>query len=110
MSSSNAQSAAFLCIIFSVFRAAAAATVAMCMHRTRSLPPACSIRRVLSLPLTAAPGFAQVLRLSLQAEVKAGEAKARRSKTTGSLVVTMPKVDPDQVMVMAAWYTPCTGG
>ncbi|CAN0524639.1 unnamed protein product, partial [Ectocarpus sp. 8 AP-2014] len=37
-----------------------------------------------------------VLRLSLQAEVKAGEAKARRSKTTGSLVVTMPKVDPDQ--------------
>ncbi|CAN0549016.1 unnamed protein product, partial [Ectocarpus sp. 8 AP-2014] len=44
----------------------------------------------------------QVLRLSLQAEVKAGEAKARRSKTTGSLVVTMPKVDPDQVMVMTA--------
>lgn len=39
----------------------------------------------------------QVLRLSLQAEVKAGEAKARRSKTTGSLVVTMPKVNPDQV-------------
>ncbi|CAM9290157.1 unnamed protein product, partial [Ectocarpus sp. 4 AP-2014] len=38
----------------------------------------------------------KVLRLSLQAEVKAGEAKARRSKTTGSLVVTMPKVDPDQ--------------
>eukprot|EP00752_Nemacystus_decipiens_P004237 g3870.t1 len=38
----------------------------------------------------------KVLRLSLQAEVKAGEAKARRSKTTGSLVVTMPKVDPHQ--------------
>lgn len=44
----------------------------------------------------------QVLRLSLQAEVKAGEAKARRSKTTGSLVVTMPKVDPHQVR---AWGT-----
>lgn len=55
----------------------------------------------LSLPLTS-PDIAQVLRLSLQAEVKAGESKARRSKTTGSLVVTMPKVDPDQVMVMAA--------
>lgn len=39
----------------------------------------------------------KVLRLSLQAEVQAGEAKARRSKTTGSLVVTMPKVDPHQV-------------
>eukprot|EP00903_Cladosiphon_okamuranus_P014368 g13339.t1 len=38
----------------------------------------------------------KVLRLSLQAEVRAGEAKARRSKTTGSLVVTMPKVDPHQ--------------
>ncbi|CAM9674449.1 unnamed protein product [Scytosiphon promiscuus] len=37
-----------------------------------------------------------VLRLSLQAEVRAGEAKARRSKTTGSLVITMPKVNPDQ--------------
>eukprot|EP00904_Undaria_pinnatifida_P003850 jgi/Undpi1/13466/HiC_scaffold_8.g03125.m1 len=37
-----------------------------------------------------------VLRLSLQTEVRASEAKARRSKTTGSLVVTMPKVDPDQ--------------
>lgn len=31
------------------------------------------------------------------AEVRAGEAKARRSKTTGSLVLTMPKVDPHKV-------------
>jgi len=48
-------------------------------------------------PLAARWYLYQVLRLSLQAEVKAGEAKARRSKTTGSLVVTMPKVNPDEV-------------
>jgi len=35
------------------------------------------------------------LRLALPAEVRACDAKAQRSKTTGHLVVTMPKVDPD---------------
>lgn len=47
-----------------------------------------------ALPATVPP---QVLRLSLPTEVKADEAKAQRSKTTGSLVVIMPKVDPLEV-------------
>lgn len=38
----------------------------------------------------------QVLRLTLDTEVKASEARAQRSKTTGSLVITMPKVDPNK--------------
>lgn len=36
----------------------------------------------------------KLLRLRLPVEVKAGESKCQRSKTTGSLVVTMPKVNP----------------
>lgn len=36
----------------------------------------------------------KILRLRLPAEVKAGESKCQRSKTTGSLLVTMPKVNP----------------
>ena len=37
----------------------------------------------------------KTLRLALPAEVKASDAKAQRSKTTGHLVVTMPKLDAD---------------
>lgn len=36
----------------------------------------------------------KVLRLTLPAEVKVDESKAQRSKTTGHLVLTMPKVNP----------------
>mmetsp|Transcript_8831 Transcript_8831/g.25157 ORF Transcript_8831/g.25157 Transcript_8831/m.25157 type:complete len:484 (-) Transcript_8831:446-1897(-) len=38
----------------------------------------------------------KVLRLSLPAEVKVGESKAQRSKTTGHLVLIMPKVKPEE--------------
>jgi len=38
----------------------------------------------------------KVLRLRLPAEVKSSEAKCQRSKTTGSLLIIMPKVDPKE--------------
>lgn len=41
----------------------------------------------------------KVLRLLLPAEVKVGESKAQRSKTTGHLVLIMPKVDPKANMI-----------
>jgi len=41
----------------------------------------------------------KVLRLQLPAEVKVGESKAQRSKTTGHLVLLMPKVNPKENMV-----------
>lgn len=41
----------------------------------------------------------KVLRLQLPAEVKVGESKAQRSKTTGHLVLVMPKVNPMENMV-----------
>lgn len=41
----------------------------------------------------------KVLRLSLPAEVKSEEAKAERSAATGKLVVTMPKMDPEENML-----------
>ena len=63
-------------------------------HLDARTPPPSAI--IASLLLALPPSPLQVLRLSLQAEVKASEAKARRSKTTGSLVVTMPKVDPSE--------------
>jgi protein TilB len=37
----------------------------------------------------------KTLRLALPAEIRASDSKAARSKTTGHLLVTMPKVDPD---------------
>jgi len=38
----------------------------------------------------------KVLRLNLPAEVRVGDSKAQRSKTTGHLVLVMPKVNPDE--------------
>jgi hypothetical protein len=38
----------------------------------------------------------QLLRLRLPAEVKVSESRCQRSKTTGSLLVIMPKVDPKE--------------
>jgi hypothetical protein len=44
----------------------------------------------------------KVLRLRLPAEVKVSESKCQRSKTTGSLVVIMPKVSDGQMVPGAA--------
>eukprot|EP00566_Odontella_aurita_P014522 CAMPEP_0113535912 /NCGR_PEP_ID=MMETSP0015_2-20120614/5969_1 /TAXON_ID=2838 /ORGANISM="Odontella" /LENGTH=527 /DNA_ID=CAMNT_0000435219 /DNA_START=323 /DNA_END=1906 /DNA_ORIENTATION=+ /assembly_acc=CAM_ASM_000160 len=41
----------------------------------------------------------KILRLTLPAEVKAEKAEAERSTVTGKLVVTMPKVDPEENML-----------
>lgn len=41
----------------------------------------------------------KILRLTLPAEVKANESSAQRSTTTGSLLIKMPKCDPDENMV-----------
>lgn len=41
----------------------------------------------------------KVLRLVLPAEVKAEESTAQRSATTGHLLVSMPKVDPEENMI-----------
>ena len=38
----------------------------------------------------------KVLRLNLPAEVDSSKSKAQRSKTTGHLVLTMPKINPDE--------------
>jgi hypothetical protein len=38
----------------------------------------------------------QILRLTLPAEVDSSNSSAQRSKTTGHLVLTMPKVNPDE--------------
>ena len=43
----------------------------------------------------------KVLRLRLPVEVRAGESRCQRSKTTGSLMVTMPKVNPRETGLFA---------
>ena len=43
----------------------------------------------------------KVLRLRLPVEVRAGESRCQRSKTTGSLMVTMPKVNPRETGMFA---------
>ena len=49
----------------------------------------------------------QVLRLRNTAEVKAGESKCQRSKTTGHLLIIMPKVNPRETTFLHA-ATPLT--
>ena len=44
----------------------------------------------------------KVLRLRTPAEVKAGESKCQRSKTTGALLVIMPKVNPRETTIAPA--------
>ena len=47
----------------------------------------------------------KVLRLRLPAEVKATESVAQRSITTGNLLVSMPKIDPEENMLQIRAYT-----